>query len=118
MTSTIHNAIISSTTLTIQRGFILDSWVHCDYGVCGQGFGGFALYLSKTATHHQMLTVAGHWIYRVMEVAGVEDWDRLRGRAIRVRVTDDRIEAIGHIIKDDWFFPAVDFAKANAEVSK
>lgn len=110
VTSTIQNAIISAATLRIERGFILDSWVHCDYGGCSQGFGGFALYLNKTAKHHSVLSEAGHWIYRVMEIAGVEDWAHLKGRAIRVRATDGRINAIGHIIKEDWFFPDFDFS--------
>ncbi len=111
----IQNAVIDSVTLRIERGFILDSWVHVAFGGgSGQGFGGFALYLGKTATHHSILSEAGHWIYRVMEIAGVEDWAHLKGKAIRVQSEDGLIVAIGHIVKDDWFYPKMDFDAAKA----
>lgn len=110
----IRNAIITAATLRIERDFILDSWVHVLLGGAGQGFGGFALYLGKLATHHTVESPAGHWIYRVLEIAGVKDWDRLEGKAIRVRIENGRIEAIGHIVNDDWFDPRKDFAERAA----
>lgn len=110
------NAVISAATLRQERGFMLDSWIQVDYGDSGQGFGGFALYIGRSGAHHRVESFAGHWLWRVMEIAGCEDWEHVVGKAIRCRVEDGRILAIGHIIKDDWFEPAADFASAGLGV--
>ena len=106
----IKNAIIEKAEITTgDRGF-LDAWLSLDYGGMKQGFGGFALYLPKSYSHHSILSVAGHHIFRIMEIAGVEEWSKLPGRTIRVDGTWSSINRIGHIVKDDWFSPSVDFA--------
>lgn len=106
----IKNAVIESVSLSSgDRGF-LDCWLNLDYGGSGQGFGGYALYLPKSWTHHRLESVAGHFLFRVMEVAGVDNWDALKGRTIRVKCEHSKVHAIGHIIKDDWFCPEADFA--------
>lgn len=111
MNEEIKNAVIESAKLTTgDRGF-LDCWLSLDYGGTGQGFGGYTLYLPSSWAHHRMESPAGHFIFRVMEVAGVTDWDDLAGKTIRVKGTDSRISAIGHIVKDDWFCPEEDFKK-------
>jgi len=106
----IQNAIITSAEITCgDRGF-LDAWLQLDYGGAGQGFGGYVLYLPKSWTHHKIESAAGHFIFRVMEIAGVTDWSKLKGKTIRGRGNHGGIEAIGHIVKDDWFCPKDDFA--------
>lgn len=106
----LKNAVIELATIDIgERGF-LDCWLTLNYGGSGQGFGGFVLYLPKSFDHHKLESCAGHFLYRVMEVAGVENWDQLKGKTIRVKATDGGVVAIGHIIKDDWFCPSDDFA--------
>lgn len=112
----VHNAIIRDATIGVERDFMLGSWVHVMYDkVSGQGFGGFALYLDKSCRHHSLLSTAGHWIYRVLQIAGVEKWDDLPGKAIRCRVESGRIEAIGHITESDWFCPSNDFKALRRE---
>lgn len=103
------NAVIESAQITIDDNGLLGAWLIVDYGGSGQGFGGYALYLPKSFTHHELKSVAGHFIFSVMVIAGVTKWDDLKGKAIRVRGNRSEIEAIGHIIKDDWFYPRHDF---------
>ena len=100
------NAIIRSATITYRdRGF-LDCIIDLEYGCTTQTFGGYVLYLPKSFSAHKINSPAGHFIFRVMEVAGVEKWDELKGKTIRVRADNFRVVAIGHIVKDDWFTPA------------
>lgn len=106
----IKNAIIEKATLTIVEG-CLSAWVFLDYGGCGQGFGGFALYFPKSFRHYDPKTpnYAGHFIWRVLKIAGVENWSDLKGKTVRVKGDFTRIEAIGHIVKNDWFDPKKEF---------
>ena len=109
--ATIKNAVIESARITSDDHGCLSAWLMLDYGGSGQGFGGYALYLPKSFKHHEILSHAGHFIWRVMEIAGVTEWDRLPGKTIRARIDDGLIRSIGHIIKDDWFEPRKDFAR-------
>ena len=111
----IDNAIIESATITTDDHGCLSAWLFFDYGSGGhQGFGGYALYPPKSWTHHNILSHAGHFIFRVMEVAGATKWEDLKGKTVRVKHDWDGVEAIGHIVKDDWFCPSEDFKKADA----
>ena len=109
----IRNAIITSATLSTDDYGCLSSWIMLDYGGMCQGFGGYALYLPKSFKNHNLNSVAGHFIFRVMEIAGVTNWDKLVGKTIRVDGDDIEIKAIGHIINDDWFNPSEDFNKVD-----
>jgi hypothetical protein len=107
-TPEIKNAIITSAHFDTERG--LSAWVNLDYGNSGQGFGGYMLYGPKGwAANKQPGNFAGHFIWRVLEVAGVEDWEKLKGRTVRARIENGLVAALGHIVKDDWFCPKDEF---------
>jgi hypothetical protein len=114
------NAIITSATLDIgDRGF-LQAWLYLEYGGSGQGFGGYVLYLPKDFAHHKgQINYAGHFIYRRLQIAGVEKWEQLNGKTIRVKCEHSKVHAIGHIINEDWFNPSEDFdaMRTQAETS-
>ena len=103
------NAVIEQAIITSSDHGCLSAHITLDYGGTYQGFGGYALYLPKSFKHHAVLSHAGHFIWRVMEIAGVTDWNDLPGKTIRVRATFDGVREIGHIIKNDWFNPSKDF---------
>lgn len=111
------NAVIENAYFDTERG--LSAWLTLDYGGCAQGFGGYLLYAPKGwAAHKDGANYAGHFIYRVLQVAGVEDWARLKGRTVRVRAEHSKVHAIGHIVKDDWFDPAKEFEALRATPSQ
>ncbi len=109
----IKNAVITNATISSDDHGMLTAWLTLDYGGTGQGFGGYSLYLPKGCLHHDLKSVAGHFIWRCLEVADVTEWSKLKGKTIRVKTEDDwngLIVGIGHIVKDDWFVPKIDFA--------
>lgn len=112
----IQNAIIDSVSLDMGDRGLLTAWLFLDYGGLSQGFGGYSLYLPKSYKHHDgamQKNYAGHFIFRCLEIAGVEKWQDLKGKTIRVKSDKGglggSIIAIGHIVKDDWFNPSEDF---------
>lgn len=103
------NAVITNARFDLEHG-ILSAWITLDYGGNGQGFGGYALYLPSSFTHSSPKgNYCGHFIWRVFEIAGVQDWRDLVGKTIRVRSTNNGVIEIGHIIKNDWFNPKREF---------
>ena len=112
MSVEIRNAVIESARITNDDHGLLTAWLGLDYGGSGQGFGGYVLYLPTCFSHHADAlkhNFAGHFIWRVMEVAGVSEWSNLPGKTIRVRCEHSKVHAIGHIVRDDWFDPSADF---------
>ncbi len=108
MSIEIRNAVIESARFDTERG--LSAWVYLDYGGSGQGFGGFLLYTPPDWRHSKdQWNYCGHFVYRVLQVAGVDDWSKLAGRTVRAKCEHHKIHALGHIVKDDWFDPSEDF---------
>lgn len=108
----ISNAIIESANISIEEHGFLSSFLMLKFKGYHQGFGGYTLHLPDDWKHYKAdSVVAGHWIMRVMQVAGVSKWSDLVGVSIRVKSLDGRIEGIGNIIDDNWFVPREDFKK-------
>lgn len=113
MSDFVRNAVITGATLSTADHGILSGWLFLDFGGSGQGFGGLVLSVLPQSPHWPGSgNYAGVWIARVLEIAGVSTWDALKGKTIRVRKASEwgDIMAIGHIVKDVWFEPAVEFA--------
>lgn len=105
-----RNAIITRVSLEHDDHGILVGWVYLDYGGAQQGFGGYELYRPIGFNgFERQVNSAGHFIWRVMEVVGVFRWEELAGKCVRVKARNEGIEAIGHIVKDDWFEPRKEF---------
>lgn len=93
-----ENAKITGTLLGYEDHGIFTCMIFVEYGGNGgQGFGGYALggdYTNK-------------WIEGVLKTVGVEKWEDLKGKHIRIVRKDwsSPIKKIGHIIEDVWFEP-------------
>ena len=121
----IINAVIESVSIDTER--CLSAWLTLDYGGTGQGFGGYALFMrpfdteKKAKGTYLLGNYAGLFIYRCIEIGGVEKWEQLRGRTIRVKKPagfGGSIIAIGHIVKDDWFEPTREFEHIRELIDK
>ena len=45
-------------------------------------------------------------------------WSELAGKTIRVEASLDRVQSIGHITKDDWFDPSLEFSRKAADTDE
>jgi hypothetical protein len=110
MDKEIKNAKITGTMLGVEDHSILTCWLYLDYGGMGQGFGGYALDTYDKVKGRRVGTAFGmEFIRRIMEVVEVEKWEDLTGQYCRVFADHSRVYKIGHIIKDQWFDPDVEF---------
>ncbi len=96
------NAVIESTTLGIEHG-TLTATVHFDGHALG--FGGYNLQ-GWTGPESQ-LSAASVFICGVMRAAGVESWEAVKGKYVRIKHGEHGaagpIVSIGHITEDVWF---------------
>jgi len=105
----IKNATIKSTTLGFEGHGLITCFLHLDYSGGGQAFGGYGMggYFKKTG---QQSGFGIEFIERTLKVVGVEKWEDLPGKHIRVKAENVKIHEIGNILEDKWFDP-VELAK-------
>lgn len=102
----IRNAKIESTMLGYEDHGILTCFVHLDYGGSGQGFGGYGLDQYDKATDKRKGSAYGiAFIKGILDTLEVEKWEDLKGTHCRAEATFGKVLAIGHILKDKWFYP-------------
>jgi len=89
------NARIESTMLGKEDHGMFTFYLHLDYGGSGQGAGGYCL---SDKNGYVSLKIIG----KILEIVGVETWEELVGKPIRVRCTNMKVYAIGNLLKDEW----------------
>ena len=103
----IKNAVIEDVHISNEEHGVLSMWLTLDYGGAGQGFGGYLLYSPRIKGSAK--NYCGHFIWRVLEIVGVNSIHQIKGKTIRVKADNSKVHAIGHILKDDWFNPTEEF---------
>lgn len=103
----IKNARITSTMLGYEDHGILTCMLMLDYGDCGaQGFGGWALDKYVKQIDARVGTEYGmQFIVEILKTVGVEKWEDLIGKHIRVKAEHFKVHAIGNLLRDTWFSP-------------
>ena len=100
--SDIINARITGTMLGLEDHGIMTSFVHLEWDSGGVSLGGFVLGGQSGIK----------FIQRTLEVVGVEKWEDLEGKYVRVETEGlgSPVRGIGNILKEEWLYPK-DFFK-------
>ena len=83
----VKNAKIKSTFLGIEDHGIFTFFLNLDYGNSGQSAGGYGLG-----------EFAEKLIKRILMVCGVDSWEELSGKLIRVKADHGQVYEIGNIL--------------------
>jgi hypothetical protein len=93
----IKNAIIENTFLGIEYHDIFTFYLDLDYGEETQRAGGYVL-----GNKYDFNRAGIEMIREILEIVNVNSWEKLKGRPIRVKASDERVYAIGNLLKDKW----------------
>jgi len=99
----IKNAIIKDTFLGVEDHGFFTFILHLDYGGSGQAAGLFLL----DSTHEKYkLTTTGLFVTpllrEIFNISGVDCWEDLKGKHIRVKSDNEKVVSIGHVLNDKW----------------
>ena len=100
----IKNAKIISTMLGVEDHGIFSFWLILNYGTfSGQGFGGYCLDNYDKEKKIRVGTAFGcQVIMRILKVVGVEKWEDLVNKYVRIKSNQSEILEIGNIIENKW----------------
>ena len=106
MTGEIKNAKITGTKITMADHGILTFYLGLDGDSWSTWYGGYCIgkgYLE--AEEFSGYDKGLEAMMRIMDVVGVDTWEDLKGKYIRVKMVDvgDSIITIGNLIKEKWF---------------
>jgi hypothetical protein len=109
-----RNAVITDAVIGINDAGFLEAWITLKYSPTSQVFS-CVLYTPMRGTNEK--NYAGHFIHRILEVAGAREWEQLKGKAVRAKGDHTHVEAVGHIIENVWLDLGEEFGRTNSEVS-
>ena len=118
MQSKIKNAKIKSVSIFYGDHGILTSFVDLDYGGSGQGLGGYDLGANFDTKPEKATVHLGAWVGGILRTLEVDRWEKLPGVACRIKASHNKVEAIGHLLKDRWFYPTEVFERIEAAQPK
>lgn len=116
----IQNAKIESVSLTMADHGVLTFYLGLDGGGWGARFGGYVIGKGYLGAEDFSASESGlEAIMRIMDTVGVERWEELTGKYVRVADCEwgKKITRIGNILNDKWFDIAEYFEKAQKEDS-
>ncbi len=105
----VRNGRIKTTYLGIEDHGITVGMIMIEGDGWGQGFGNWDL-----RTQNQMAI----FVEGVLDAVGVNSWEELKGKNVRIEGTHSVIEGIGHIFKDKWFYPRKAFEEIKETAEK
>lgn len=103
----IKNAQITSTMLGREDHGIMTFMIFVEFGSYGQGIGGYAIDSYDCVAKKRVFTARGlEAISKILDVVGVDKWEDLKGKYIRIKdkgSIGSTIDEIGNLMEDKWF---------------
>lgn len=91
----IANAVIEDTMLGNEDHGIPTCYLYLSYGDGGrQGFGGYDL------RHYGI-----KFLTEVLRISECDQWEKLRGKPVRVKISGGLVRAVGNYLRDVWYEP-------------
>lgn len=101
MTIETRNARITKTQLGTEDHGIFTFWLYTESGGTGQGVGGYAIGFPD-CDREDKWPVSLELIHKILQIVGVDSWEDLSGKYIRVKADWEKVYAIGNILEDRW----------------